>query len=174
MNNPTLNSSVVFHYKGYKNATRQWVLYVTVAVIGALYLLPWVFRDSSFLPFYLFFVGIMIYNSAYLHRLLWGTRLVLSPQGIEYYAVRFQLKSSWEDLGLSRKRSILAFFFPVRLTMKQPQVKRNLWFDWDLDVLLGNARYYILMSPRMWDNYNELVELINRYRPDLFQERNQS
>ena len=173
MNNPTMNSSDVFYYKGYKNATRQLVVYVGVAVGGALYLLPWVFRDSSFLPFYLGFVGIMIYNNAYLHQMLRRTRLVVSPQGIEYHAVRFQLKSSWQDLGLSRKRSFLAFFFPTRLTTIQPIVKRNLWFDWDGDALRGNARYSIPMSPAIWDRYNELVELINQYRPDLFPERNQ-
>ena len=170
MSSPALNSSVVFHVKGYKNARRQLFVLIVVAVIVVLSLLPNVFRDSSFLLFWLFFIAIIVFSIAKVDRMLRWTRLVLSPQGIEYYAYNFQLSSTWEDINLSRKRSIVAFYSPVRLTMKNPIVKRNLWFDWDLDVLLGSARYFIPLSPRLWDEYNELVELIKLRRPDLFPE----
>jgi len=172
MTNPVMNSRIEFRIKGYKRATKQLVLLVIVAVLAALYLLPEVFRDFSFLPFYLLFIAVLIFSIAKLDRIARWTRIVLGPQSIEYYAVNFQLISAWEDLGLSKNRGLLVFLSPVRLTMKKPIVKRNLWFDWDLDVLLvGSARYFIPLSPRLWDGYNELIELIKLRRPDLFLEQ---
>ena len=169
MFNPASNSSAIFHIKGYKNATIYLFVLVIEAIIGLIYLLPWVFRDSSFLWFFLLLIAVIIFSIVKVYRSSRLIRLVLSPQGIEYYAVNFQLTSAWEDLNLSKERSIMALFWSVRLTTKKPIVKRNLWFDWDLDVLVGNARYFIPLSPRLWDRYNELVELIELHRPDLFQ-----
>ena len=166
-----MNSRIVLRIKGYRSATKQLVLLVIVAVIAALYLLPDVFRDFSFLPFYLLFIAVLIFSIAKLDRMARWTRIVLSPQGIEYYAVNFELISTWEDISLSKNRSFVAFFSPLRLTMKKPIVKRNLWFDWDLDVLRGNARYFIPLGPRLWHGYNELIELIKLRRPDLFLEQ---
>ena len=171
MTNPVINSRIEFRIKAYKRATKQLVLLVIVAVIAALYLLPEVFRDFSFLPFYLLFIAVLIFSIAKLDRIARWNRIVLSPQSIEYYAVNFRLLSTWEDLSLSKNRGLLVFLSPVRLIMKKPIFKRNLWFDWDLDVLLGSARYFIPLSPRLWDGYNELIELIKLQRPDLFLEQ---
>jgi hypothetical protein len=169
MSNPASNSSVVFHVKGYRSATVFLFVLVVEGIVALIYLLPWVFRDSSFVWFYLLFIAVLIFSIAKVYRNLRLTRLVLSPQGIEYYAVNFQLTSAWEDLNLSKERSIMALFWSVRLITKKPIVTRNLSFDWNLDVWLGNARYFIPLSPRIWDRYNELVELIKLHRPDLLQ-----
>ena len=94
MTNPAINSRIEFRIKGYKRATKQLVLLVIMGVIAALYLLPEVFRDFSFLPFYLLFIAVLIFSIAKLDRIARWTRIVLSPQSIEYYAVNFQLIST--------------------------------------------------------------------------------
>ena len=162
-----LNSSVVFHTKAYKSALRYWYLMVVVCIIGAIYLLPLLFRDFSFLPFFLLYICVVIFSLAYTYRIWRMTKLVINPLSIEYHTAKFQLTSSWDDINSAGNRTILTLFSPVRLTMKEPLVKRNLLFDWDIDILYGNARYFIPMSPRTWDRYSELVDLIKLHRPDL-------
>jgi hypothetical protein len=173
MSTQELNSSVVFYTKAYKKALRYWyTLVVVCAIISVYFLLSQLpFHDYSSLVFSLRYIGVIIFSLAKFYRSWRMTRLVLNPWGVEYYGVNFQLTSSWDDLSLAKNRSIVALFSPVRLTMKKPVVKRNLWFNWDLDVLFGNARYFIPLDPRLWDGYNELVELIKLRRPDLFLEQ---
>jgi hypothetical protein len=164
-----LNSSVVFHLKVYKNSWSYLsVLGVICAMCSAyLFVSSWPFRDTSSLVFFLMYTGIVIFSWIGFYRKYRMTKLILHTGGIEYHAANFQLTSSWDDLSLAKNRSILAPFSPLRLTMKKPMVRRISWFDWDLDVLFGNARFFIPMSPRLWERYNELVKLINVHRPDL-------
>src|SRR5215211_8352649 len=98
MSNPALISNVVFHVRGYKHASKQLFVLIIVAVIVVLSLLPEVFRDSSFLLLWLFFIAIIVFSIAKVDRMLRWTRLILSPQGVEYYAYNFQLSSTWEDI----------------------------------------------------------------------------
>jgi hypothetical protein len=167
MSNLGLNSSAVFHTKAYKNALIYWYLLAAVSIAGVAYLLPLLFRDFWFLPFFLLYICVAVFNLVYIYRISRTTKLLIYPWGVEYYSAKFQLTSSWDDIDLARNRTILTLFSPVRLTMKKPLVRRNLLFDWDIDILYGNARYFIPMTPRIWDRYNELMELIKLHRPDL-------
>jgi len=54
--------------------------------------------------------------------------------------------------------------------METINVKRNYWFDWDLDILAGNARYFIPLGPRTWEKYDDLMLLIKQRRPDFLLE----
>jgi hypothetical protein len=101
--------------------------------------------------------------------MLLKTRLILSNWGVEYFEVHYQLGSKWEDIELAKNRTLLTLFTPVRLTSKNPIIKRFLWFDWDSDLLhlWGNARFFIPLRPGSWERYGELVELIKQHRPDL-------
>lgn len=161
------DADVVFYTMSYKKRLIYWYLTLTAQVGVTLFLLPVLFRDFSSLPFFLLWICIGSYNVTYFYRLYRVTRLVLSNWGIRYYGLRFQMDTSWEDLGLARNRTILSLFTPVRLTSKMPLIKRFLLFDWDLDTLWGKARYFIPLSSWHWDRYAELVELINQHRPDL-------
>ena len=178
MSIPTLNSSVIFYTKANKTGLRYWYILVIACTIITIYfllaLLP--FHDYSSLLFFLLYIGVSIFGLAKFYRTWRITRLIIYSWGIEYYAMNFQLTSSWDDLGLAKNRTFLtlftpALFTPIRLTMKKPVVKRNLLFDWDIDILYGNARYFVPMSPRIWDSYNELVGQIKQYRPDLLLEQ---
>jgi hypothetical protein len=160
------NANVVFHIKAYKNSLKYWSFLAVVYVVATLFILPSFLRDFSSLLLLLLWICVMIINLAYFYR-AWQTRLVIFPWGIEYFSMKFHLTSAWDNLDLAKNRTLLSLFSPIRLTSKKPIVKRNFWLDWGFDILYGNARFFIPMSPQRWDGYNELVELIKLHRPDL-------
>jgi hypothetical protein len=161
---------VVFYNTAYKKWRMYWYPLLVLQVGGLFYLFTHMVHDSSFLPMSLFIICVNLYCSMYFYRLYRATRLIISNSGLEYYGLKFQLTTSWDDLGLARNRTILSLFSPVRLTSKKPIIKRNLLFDWDFDTLWGKARYFIPLSSWHWDRYTELVGLIKQHRPDLLLE----
>ena len=170
MSDSELNSGIFFHLKNHKRTLKYWYLLLAVHLAGAIFLLAFLSHDFSSLLLFILFSCVAIFNLAYAYQIWQMTRLVIPPWGIEYYRAKFQLTSSWEELSLTRKRTILAPFWPIRLMMKNPRVKRNYWFDWDFDLFWGNARYYIPFVPGVWERYDEIVRLIKQHRPNLLVE----
>jgi hypothetical protein len=171
MSTPNPDTKGIFYIRGYKMLRRFWYFNLIVVIGGTIYFIPLLFRDHSFLPFLLLWICVCIYSLTYYYRMYRITRLIISEEGIEYTNLKYQLTTYWGDLSLARNRTILSLFSPLRVTTKNPIVKRNYWFDWDFDVLWGKSRYFIPLSSKIWDRYNDIEELIKHYRPDLLLEQ---
>ena len=94
------------------------------------------------------------------------TRLVVSPDGIEYYTPYQSIRTAWDDIE-SVGRVPMFSFYGEGLFLRRPALRGKKWLNWD--VRLMQLDRFVPLSPflKQWRD-SELGQDVRRYAPSLF------
>lgn len=97
-------------------------------------------------------------------------RLVISPDGIEYYAPYYSIRTTWDNIGSIGRTRALCGYSPLEVegfVLGQPALQGNEWLNWL--TRLAHLDRFVPLSPfaKQWRK-SELGQDVRRYTPHLF------
>lgn len=96
----------------------------------------------------------------------WHTRLVISPDGIEYCTPYHRIPTTWDNIK-SIGRIPMFTSYGEGLFLRQPALQGNKWLNWNARLMQLDR--FIPLSPfaEQWRD-SELGQDVRRYAPYLF------
>jgi hypothetical protein len=171
---PGPSPRTVFRYRERKRLRFYWYILLVTFLVGAIQPLSWFTKGAEFHSDLWIYIVVALISLAYFYNpLVKEMRLTTDDAGIGYQGPFYSVTSSWDDLQVGKFPALISKLLPARrlglkLTSKSPVTKRNFWTFYHLyDLWGGKDRYFIPLSPQIWEQYDELFLVIRKHRPDL-------
>jgi hypothetical protein len=85
-------------------------------------------------------------------------RLILSEAGVTYRGPYSTIRADWKSMSIGSNRILPDLFGPYRLFLATPPSQKYSLGKWLLAVLLGIGPLPIPLGPRLWEDYDQLIE----------------
>ena len=171
---PNLHSRNVFQYRHRKKLRIYWFVVLVAFLLVGVWEFRWFVKGPPYASDFYIFIAVAIFCLAYFYNLFFNAMFIITDRdGIEYNGPFYRVAFSWSSLQRASVPALVTKLFParfldVRLTSREPSIKKNFWTFYHLyDLWGGKNRYFISLSPKLWDRYDELLKIIKERRPDL-------